>query len=238
MKWKLFGIIGTVLIASATLGFETQSAWATGEDEGPSVTSTNSCGGDFLGFKPWYDGLCEGGEIKTINKGDEQALTQFVWRIVLNVIFDLTLAIGYIAVAMVIYGGYLYMMSQGDPGKAAKGKKTLTSAIIGVVIAIGASVIVNTVINILDINTSGGWEQGEFTQEKVANIFSWAYLMAGLVAVIFIIKSGVDYMLATGDPGKISKATHSIIFSIVGLIIVIAAAVITNFVVSSIGGAI
>lgn len=42
MKWKLFGIIGTVLIVSATLGFGTQSAWATAEDEGPSVTSTNN----------------------------------------------------------------------------------------------------------------------------------------------------------------------------------------------------
>lgn len=72
MKWKLFGIIGTVLIASATLGFGTQSAWATAEDEGPSVTSTNSCGGDFLGFKPWYDGLCEGEKsrqsIRAMNK--------------------------------------------------------------------------------------------------------------------------------------------------------------------------
>ena len=42
---------------------------------------------------------------------NEEALKVFIWTIVLNISFDLTLAVGYIAVAMVIYGGYLYIMA-------------------------------------------------------------------------------------------------------------------------------
>ena len=47
----------------------------------------------------------------------------------------------------------------------------------------------------------------------------------------------IDYMLSQGDPGKTQKATRGIIYSIVGLVIVILAAIITNTVISSVGGA-
>lgn len=141
-----------------------------------------------------------------------------------------------IAVGIVIYAGYLYMMSQGDPSRMARGKKTLVSAVIGITIAMGASVLVNTAKVILSIDESKGWNQGEFLTTDVQGAFNWAYIAAGIVAVGFIIKNGVDYMLSTGDPGKTQKATRGLIFSVVGLVIVLLAAVITGFVISSIGG--
>lgn len=219
MRRKILGILGAILIASMSLAPQPVSA---------------KCGEQVLGFKPWYDGLCEGDEIKDVE--GESELTVFIWTIVLNVIFDLSLAIGYIAVAMVIYSGYLYIMSQGDVARMAKGKKSMMSAIIGVVIAMGATVIVNTLQVILGIS-SGGWQQGDITADRISGIFSWAYGMAGLVAVIFIIKSGADYMLSAGDPGKTKQATRGLIASIVGLVIVILAAVITGFITSTVGGA-
>lgn len=169
-------------------------------------------------------------------KGDEAALTAFIWAIVLNISFDLSLAVGYLAVAMVIYGGYLYIMSQGDPGKAAKGQHTLTSAIIGVVIAMGASVIVNTAQVVLGLNKAGALG-AEYKAQQIQGIFSWAYGMAGLVAVVFIIKGGVEYMISRGDPGKVQKATRSLAYAVVGLVIVILAAVITSLVMGTVGGA-
>lgn len=220
MRWKILGIMGAILIAGASL--VPQPVAAKCGDKPP------------LGFKPWYDSLCDGEEIRDVK--DDKDLPVFIWTIVLNVIFDLSLAIGYIAVAMVIYSGYLYITSQGDPTRMAKGKKSMMSAIIGVIIAMGATVIVNTLQVILGIS-AGGWNQGEVTAERISGIFSWAYGMAGLVAVIFIIKSGVDYMLSAGDPGKTKQATRGLIASVVGLVIVILAAVITGFVTSTVGGA-
>lgn len=228
MKRKILGILGAILICSTSFGG--QFAFAEGENGG----SNGGCGGSFLGFKPWHEGLCQNGEIKQIN--GEGELTSFVWTIVLNILFDLSLAVGYIAVAMVIYSGYLYIMSQGDPGRMAKGKKSLMSAITGVVIAMGATVIVNTLKLVFGIS-GDSWNQGGVTRQDVQNVFNWAYGMAGLVAVIFIIKSGADYLLSTGDPGKVKKATHGLIFSIVGLVIVLLASLITGFVIGSVGGA-
>ncbi len=215
----ILGIIGAILIANFSLMAQPVAAKC---DEDPP-----------LGFKPWYDGLCEGGEITPVEKGEDN-LASFVWTIVLNIIFDLSLAVGYIAVAMVIYSGYLYIMSQGDPGKMAKGKKAMMSAIIGVVIAMGATVIVNTLKLVFGL-TDG--PKDSITAEQVSGVFSWAYGMAGLVAVIFIIKSGADYMLSGGDPGKTKQATRGLIASVVGLVVVILAAVITSFITSTISGA-
>ncbi len=201
-----------------------------------------NCGAPvFLGFRAWYDGLCNGNtkndEVQMPEKGNEHEAVQFIWVIILNILFDLMLAVGYLAIGFVIYGGYLYIMSQGDPGKVAKGKKTLTSAIIGTIIALVSSVAVNTVRVVLGINQNDGWNQGQFTQDQVQNAFAWAYSMAGVIAVIFIIRGALEYLMSQGDPGKVRKATQSIIYAVVGLVIVLMAAVITFFVVNATGEA-
>lgn len=49
-------------------------------------------------------------------------------------LFDLLLPIGaLIAVAMLIYGGYMYIISGGDPAKKQEAQGTLTWAVIGLV---------------------------------------------------------------------------------------------------------
>lgn len=217
----------------------------TGSTGSTSGGLTSTCGGSFLGFKPWYDGLCvkngdQANMVPICEKGsctdpNSKSLNVFIWTIVLNILFDISLAVGMITVAMVIYSGFLYMTSQGDAAKLMKGKKTLMSAIIGVVIAMGATVIVNTFKIILNIQTNG-WNQGTVTQADVQNVFTWAYGIAGLIAVVFIIKSGVDYLMSSGDPARVKKATQGLIFSVVGLVIVILASLITGFVIGTVGG--
>ncbi len=242
MKWKILGILTAILISCG--GFVSAApAWAAPGDEGAGV-----CNGTTLGFKPWYEGLthvvdgkCE--IVPVCEKDDcpegSKRINVFIWTAVLNIMFDISLAIGVIAVGIVIYGGYLYMMSQGDPMRAAKGKKTLTSAVIGIVIAMGASVLVNTAKVILGITVNAdGVEGGSETLPDVylRDVFNWAYIAAGIVAVGFIIKNAVDYLVSSGDPGKTQKATRGIVFSVVGLAIVLLAAAITNFVIGSVGG--
>ena len=241
MRQKILGFLGAVLVGISCFAGVLTMAGATAEPAWAvevSAGGTDNCKSTPLGFRPWYygDALCQGGEIKMPAKGDEAALTSFIWGIVLNISFDLSLAVGYLAVAMVIYGGYLYIMAQGDPGKAAKGQHTLVSAVIGVVIAMGASVIVNTAQVILGLNNAGALG-AEYKAEQIQGIFSWAYVMAGLVAVVFIIKGGVEYMISRGDPGRVQKATRSLVYAVVGLIIVILASIITSVVMSTIGGA-
>ncbi len=66
---------------------------------------------------------------------------------ILNNIIDLMLGLsGTIAMLYIIIGGYQYITSAGNPALAEKGKKTLTNAIIGLVIIILSYVIVKLVV--------------------------------------------------------------------------------------------
>lgn len=156
----------------------------------------------------------------------------------LNVLFDLSLVVGYLALAMVVFGGYQYISSQGDPGKMAKGKKTLMAAVIGTTIAMSASVVINTASAVLGANVFGGSINETTIDTKVIkNILNYAYSMAGLVAVAFIIKGGFDYIFSQGDPGKTAQGTRTLITAIIGLVIVILARIITALIISTTGGA-
>ena len=57
--------------------------------------------------------------------------------------------IGFVAVAMTIYGGVQYTTSAGDPGKVKKAKDTIMYGIVGLVVAILAFAIVNFVLSSL-----------------------------------------------------------------------------------------
>lgn len=56
-----------------------------------------------------------------------------------------------------------------------------------------------------------------------------AYFVAGLTAVLVIVIAGFTLTAAGSDPATVSKAKNSILFASVGLVVVIMAAVITQF---------
>lgn len=65
-------------------------------------------------------------------------LVQNVWNFALRIAF-------LIVIIMFVYGGLRMIFSVGDPKSIEAGKKTLTSAIIGLVIILAAWLIVNTI---------------------------------------------------------------------------------------------
>lgn len=63
----------------------------------------------------------------------------------------------------------------------------------------------------------------------VINIFS---LIVGVIAVVMIIVGGLRYITSGGDSGKVSAAKTTIIYALVGLVIVALAQLIVHFVLS------
>ena len=123
------------------------------------AASADKCndGGNFLGLRPWYAGLMKESsegkfEIKSVS-GDK--IAGKVWTIVLNILADLFLVLGYITIAMAIYGGFLWMTSKGEPAMVAKGVNTLKYAVVGTVIAALAWVVTNTIVSIITGALSG-----------------------------------------------------------------------------------
>lgn len=68
----------------------------------------------------------------------------------------------------------------------------------------------------------------------VAQIVNVLSLIIGIIAVIAIILGGAKYITSGGDSGKVSSAKNTVIYAIVGLIIVALAQVIVRFVLSKV----
>jgi len=65
------------------------------------------------------------------------------------------------------------------------------------------------------------------TIKKIVNIFS---AIIGIVAVIMIIYGGFKYISSGGDSGNVTSAKNTIIYAVIGLIIVAMAQFIVQFV--------
>ena len=238
-KLAIFGFIVSMLLPLAT---STVAVHAQGPE--------SSSGGSFLGLKPWYDGLMNGSELKNPRTNCNGAsncveLTVFIWTIVFNVLTDLTLIGAYLTIGFVIWGGYQYILSSGSTDKALKGKKTIYTAFIGLVIVMCASVIFN-VIKFALLKGAGDTEMVTTAEGITVNIpntsadllfvnaLEWIIGIAGLVAVIFIVYGGCLYVSSRGEPTKIETAKKSIIYAVIGLFIVGVTQVITGIVANNI----
>jgi multisubunit Na+/H+ antiporter MnhB subunit len=65
----------------------------------------------------------------------------------------------------------------------------------------------------------------------VANGFNLMYFLAGAIAVIMIIFAGIMYTTSSGDTGRVTKAKNLLMYAIIGLIVILVAFTITNFVI-------
>lgn len=114
----------------------------------PSAVSAapvvDKCTSSFLGFPAWYRGIIDK-ETCNIVSPTSDGLSNFIWHIVLNIIEIVMMAVGYITVAYIMYGGFLYLSSVGDPADLVKARKTILNAVIGLVISFAAVVLVNFV---------------------------------------------------------------------------------------------
>lgn len=99
---------------------------------------------NFLGFPTWYRGLncAEDKEGNLLVEFD--SITE-IWMVVANSIVILIRISGLLAVIFIIYGGFRYITSQGEPDSLQVAKNIITYAIVGLVVAILASTIVGFV---------------------------------------------------------------------------------------------
>lgn len=67
--------------------------------------------------------------------------------------------------------------------------------------------------------------------KTIINVLSW---VIGVVSVIMIIVGGFRYIISSGDSGQVTSAKNTIMYAIVGLVIVLFAQVIVRFVIGSV----
>ena len=101
-------------------------------------------GGDFLFFPTWYKYL---NGVNDANGLCSPQLTKLsdVWLILAAVIEIFMRVAALAAVGFVMYGGFQYLTSQGEPDKTSAARKTIVNALVGLTISIFATVAVNFV---------------------------------------------------------------------------------------------
>lgn len=115
---------------------EVEAAFAFQSTTANRGENTGDCKGSILGFPAWYNGLpCENGSPKITN------LNQ-IWIIVLNAVRWLLGAAAYGAAIFIIWGGFKYIKSQGDPSAIASAKTTIVQAVGGLGIALISNLLV------------------------------------------------------------------------------------------------
>lgn len=83
--------------------------------------------------------------------------------------------------------------------------------------------------NSTDPDAVGGsaTDKVDATVRLIINVFSW---VVGIASVIMIIVGGFKYIISGGDSGNITGAKNTILYAIIGLVIVALAQVIVQFV--------
>ena len=109
----------------------------------PNVVHAQQSGGsDPTSFT---DGLNQVKQVASENKLNQGQSSK---QILQNIVAWLTSLLGTVALISLLYGGYLYISSQGDEGNVEKAKSILLYSIIGLILVGLAGVIVNVVISI------------------------------------------------------------------------------------------
>jgi hypothetical protein len=117
------------------------------------------------------------------------------------------------------------------------------SALMFMPILIPATVHANSATTALCTGSSGqiagtGSCDGSTATDSVNNIIKWVLnifsVIVGIAAVIMIVVGGLKYTISGGDSTRVSGAKDTILFAIVGLVVVALAQIIVHFVLSNV----
>lgn len=111
-----------------------------------------ACNDSLLGIPAWYRGLNDGSaacNIKMPQAAGKPDVTKIIMTIGLNVIQAALVLVAYVTIFFIIKGGFGYIISAGDSNGMASAKKTITNAIIGLLIAVFAASIVNAIAGVI-----------------------------------------------------------------------------------------
>ena len=75
---------------------------------------------------------------------------------------------------------------------------------------------------------------GSVGDAQLKSIMGVVYMVAVVIAVIVIIIAGILYATSRGDAAKITRAKNAILYSIIGLVVVIIAFTITNLIIGEV----
>ncbi len=153
--------------------------------------------------------------------------------VVLNITTILATVVTYTAFAALSWGAITYMISLGEEGRAARAKRIILYAIIGLFIANSTNLIAQIVIcgvvgNVNDPICQNWGGAGSVVAPLISFINTVLIGPAAAIAFGALVAGGYLYMIAAGDESKISRAKNTIIYALLGLLVIGISGIIVN----------
>ena len=78
----------------------------------------------------------------------------------------------------------------------------------------------------------GGLDANEKLNRIISEVINFFSVVIGVIAVLMIIVGGFRYIISGGDSGNVSSAKNTILYAIIGLLVVVFAQFIVKFILS------
>jgi len=189
-----------------------------------------------LTFPSWCRNLdlddkrpCLGDTSLIQDSGSCDPIGDWIGTVLANVLEILFQLVGYAAVIMIIYGGFKFVMSNGYPDRQQDAQRTISQAIIGLIVGLLGTGITRTAVNVA--NEIAGTGTGSITPA-----INQAMFILGILSVVYATYGAFTIVTAAGSPDKVKKGRNAIIYACVGVVVAIAAVAIANLIVDGVAG--
>jgi type IV secretory pathway VirB2 component (pilin) len=190
----------------------------------------------FFFFEPWWKYLGSktdalGNCIPNVNLVDHPTN---LWLIGLAILDMLLRLAGFLAVISIIVAGIELVRSEGSTEKATNARQRLVNSLVGLAVAAGATALVAFVGNTVG-GANGSLPHTLANQKAIDRVLSAIFVIAGALAVLFIIIAGLRMVTSGDNPTKVSESRRQILYAALGLVVIALAATIVNFVLDRLG---
>jgi len=138
----------------------------------------------------------------------------------------LLMIVGGIAVIFIAIAGILYIIggATGNDGMIEMGKKGIIGAIAGLVIILGAGMLINEIYFIV---TGSQYSFEDLSASQIlVRLINFLLAIVGTLFLISMLIGGIWYFAAGGDESKVEMGKKTIRYSLIGITIAVAAIVV------------
>jgi hypothetical protein len=138
-----------------------------------------------------------------------------------------------LAIIFIVIGGIMYMTSGGNEAMITKAKHTVTYALVGLAIVIAAPSFLREVMIITGY--TGQAPAGLSLREMAFRVLAFLLSVVGIIGIISLVIGGAMYLTAYGDEKRIDTAKSIVKYSLIGIVIVLAALILVRQLASIMG---
>jgi hypothetical protein len=168
-----------------------------------------------------------------------------IWQFLARLAGGLNFVTGTLALVFIVLGGYRILIAGGNSENFEKGKKMILYSFLGLVLTVSSYTILATTISIISGGQPTGFTTGPLIVFDPINIAKVAgspavelygrrvlgFLLGGLgsLTTLMFVYSGFLWMTAGGSEEKITKAKKTLLYAVIGVLVVLSSYIFLNF---------